>query len=137
MTRSCTLLIGALLLAGCDKAPTSSSNADAGVRKGAGVADPLRALRALPPGGRSATLFRAISDTQPACSKVVASAYQQDYKQMAMFVARCPEAEPYAVFVGPDGTAQARACATLGADVPACNGELVETPNDRGSRVAP
>lgn len=85
------------------------------------VPDPLARLRALPGGARDATLFRAISDAGLSCAKVTSSAYQQDVKGMAMFVARCPTGAPWAVLVSPSGYAQVRTCATAtSVGLPAC-----------------
>jgi hypothetical protein len=66
----------------------------------------LSDVKALTPGARNAVLFRAITDSRAACAKVTDSAYQQDYKTMAMFIAHCPGRPPYAVFVGTGGYAR-------------------------------
>jgi hypothetical protein len=78
-------------------------------------------LRKLPAAAANATMFRAISDSGESCTGVTKSAYQQDYKGMAMWVAHCRSGTNWAVFVSHNGYIQARACATAAeAGFPAC-----------------
>ena len=58
---------------------------------------------------RDLTLRRAIRDDGGSCAKIRGSRYQQDYKGMAMWVARCTGGD-WAVFLAASGTVQARAC---------------------------
>lgn len=116
-----TLLIGAIGLAACGKAPDTTASAVQKAQPAAAAQpNPLAELRRLAPGAQRAVLFRAINAAQVACEQVTDGTYQQDYKKMAMFVARCPDAGPYAVFVDASGYAQVRACATLAPGVPQC-----------------
>jgi hypothetical protein len=72
------------------------------------------------PVDRMLALRRAIQDDEGSCNKVTGSAYQQQYKGMAMWVAFCSSG-PWAVYVAPSGDIQARPCkdsATLG--LPEC-----------------
>jgi type II secretory pathway component PulC len=116
------VLIGAIGLAACGKAPDATPPAGRQAQPTAVTQpNPLTEIRRLAPGAQRAVLFRAINAAQVACEEVTDGTYQQDYKKMAMFVARCPDDGPYAVFVDASGYAQVRACATLAAGVPQCS----------------
>ena len=62
---------------------------------------------------RRLALMRAIRDTGNRCRRVVAGAYQQQYRGMAMWVARCEDEKQWAVYVAPNGDIQSRDCAQL------------------------
>jgi len=113
----------ALLLSGCGKdaspaaAPAASSQAATAASADHYVDD----LRKLSPAATNAALFRSISDSGESCNGVTKSAYQQDFKQMGMWVAHCREGQDWAVFVSQQGYVQPRACATAAqAGFPAC-----------------
>lgn len=117
---------GALTLCACHKANDARSLPVHQTDAISAGTDELAALRKLTPGSRNAVLFRAISDSQAVCTEVADSVYQQDYKGMAMFVARCPGSPPYAVFVAGQGYAQVSPCANLGPGAPSCKLELLK-----------
>lgn len=78
-------------------------------------------LKALSPINQRAGLMRAIRGAREPCSRIVGLAYQQQYRDLAMWVALCPEGRNWAVFIAPDESVQVRACgeaAQLG--LPAC-----------------
>ena len=78
-------------------------------------------LLALDERNRRVGLLRAVRDSRKRCRSVVAGTYQQDYQQLAMWVARCEDNREWAVFIAPAGQVQVRACAEaqqLG--LPAC-----------------
>jgi hypothetical protein len=78
-------------------------------------------LRAMSEDGRNLGLYRAVRDSGERCKRVEEGAYQQDYKNMAMWTARCSDSGEVAVFIAPNGDVQVRPCrdaATLG--LPAC-----------------
>ena len=58
---------------------------------------------------RNLTLRRAVQDDGGSCPRITDGAYQQEYKGMAMWVARCSNRD-WAVYLGPTGNVQARAC---------------------------
>jgi hypothetical protein len=116
-------LIGLLALAGCGRgsAPQQAQETpqpDAAATPQTSYRDTLRKL---PPAEVSAALFRAISDSGESCTGVTKSAYQQDYKDMGMWVAHCRAGGDWAVFVSDKGYVQARACPTAAqSGFPAC-----------------
>jgi hypothetical protein len=62
---------------------------------------------------RRAVMRRAILDGAQYCKQVLSTAYQQPYKNLVMWTAHCAKGGDYAVYVGPDGSAQVRPCADL------------------------
>lgn len=77
-------------------------------------------LLALEPIQQRLAVRRAIQDEGGACPSIKASAYQQDYQGMAMWVGQCANKD-WAVYIAPSGIVQARPCpdaAALG--LPAC-----------------
>ena len=67
-------------------------------------------LKALDEINRGLALRRAIKDSGKACKRVERSAYQEDYKNMSMWAARCSDSGAWAVFIAPNGDVQVRAC---------------------------
>jgi hypothetical protein len=59
---------------------------------------------------KAVVLRRPIVDSGYRCKRVDAGAYQQQYKNNAMWTAHCTDSGDWAVFIGPTGDAQARAC---------------------------
>ena len=100
-----TVALCALLLAGCeDGAPTRN------VTKVV-VANPMSdQLKALSEPTRNLGLYRAIRDNGRRCKRVDQGAYQQQYKTMAMWTARCTDTGEYALYIAPNGDVQVSAC---------------------------
>lgn len=67
-------------------------------------------LKTLSKQSRHLGLYRAIRDSGQKCKKVVAGVHQQDYKNMAMWTARCSDTGGFAVFIAPNGDIQVRQC---------------------------
>jgi hypothetical protein len=66
-------------------------------------------------------LRRAIVDNGQRCKKVDRGHYQQDFKNMAMWTARCTDTGEWAVFIAPNGNVQVRRCGNLASiKLPAC-----------------
>ena len=86
------------------------------------VANPMhQQLLALSPANQGLGLRRAIMDSRYRCKRVEAHGFQQDHNALKMWVVRCSDASPYAVFLAPSGDVQVRRCndaASLG--LPAC-----------------
>ncbi|MGQ0558636.1 MAG: hypothetical protein ACT4OE_03490 [Sphingosinicella sp.] len=55
-------------------------------------------------------VMRAIRDNRNRCRRVETTRYQQDYRQMAMWVALCSEGTHWAVFIAVNGDTQVRDC---------------------------
>ena len=105
-----------LALAGCeDGAPEPQ-------RKVVKPANPTSdGLAKLPELLRFLGLRRALVDNGQRCKKVDRGHYQQDYKSMAMWTARCTDSGEWAIFIAPVGTVQVRRCGNLaGINLPAC-----------------
>lgn len=78
-------------------------------------------LKALSEGNRNLGLRRAIMQSGQRCKRVEASGYQEAYRNMSMWAARCSDSGDWALFIAPNGDVQVRRCTdakTLG--LPAC-----------------
>ena len=70
---------------------------------------------------RDIALRRAIYDGGRACKTVTKSGYVQEYGNLSMWTASCADNRSWAIFVGPDGSAQVRDCKELAQlKLPAC-----------------
>jgi len=96
---------GGLLLAGCeDGAPEKNVTPVV-------VANPMSdQLKTLSEPTRNLGLYRAIRDNGRRCKRVDQGAYQQQYKMMAMWTARCSDTGDYALYIAPNGDVQVSAC---------------------------
>ena len=66
-------------------------------------------------------LRRAIYDSGNACKTVTKAGYVQEYGNLSMWTASCASGRSFAVFVGPDGSAQVRDCREMEPlKLPAC-----------------
>ena len=106
----------ALLLGACeDGAPEQN-------RVAVRAANPLSdQLKGLSEPSRHLALYRAVRDSGQRCKRVDQGDYQQEYKNLAMWVARCSDSGDWQIFIGPNGDVQVRSCRaaeTLG--LPAC-----------------
>ena len=70
----------------------------------------LDQLKALSPPMQRLGLMRAIRDNGNRCHKVQAVAQQQDYGNLAMWVALCDDGRHWAIFIAPTGDTQVRNC---------------------------
>ena len=59
---------------------------------------------------RAIALKRAIYDSGYKCSRVAKSGYSGLYKNLEMWMASCADGRDWAIFIGPDGSAQVRDC---------------------------
>lgn len=66
-------------------------------------------------------LKRAIFDLGYKCQRVERAGFVGKYENLDMWTARCSDGRNWAIFAGPDGSAQARDCKDLaGTGVPQC-----------------
>lgn len=66
-------------------------------------------------------LRRAIYDSGRTCQTVTEAGYVQEYGNLSMWTASCNSRRSYAIFVGPDGSAQVRDCREMEPlKLPAC-----------------
>jgi hypothetical protein len=100
-----TIAASLVLLAGCeDGAPNRN------VTKVV-VTNPMSdQLKALSEPTRNLGLYRAIRDNGRRCKRVDQGAYQEQYKTMAMWTARCSDTGDYALYIAPNGDVQISAC---------------------------
>ena len=113
-----------LPLAGCGQSGGGSGNV-ASVRLANPQSDQLKGMSDL---YRNLGLRRAIMDSGQKCKKSEGGAFQEDYKNMAMWTTHCVDSGDWAIFVAPGGEVQVRRCAdaaTLG--LPPC-GRPAEPP---------
>jgi hypothetical protein len=70
---------------------------------------------------RAIGLKRAILDSGNRCRRVDSSGYVQEHGNLSMWTAKCDGGTDFAIFVGPDGSAQVRRCDNLAQyQLPAC-----------------
>ena len=59
---------------------------------------------------RAIALKRAIYDSGYKCGRVTKSGYSGLYENLEMWMASCADGRDWAIFIGPDGSAQVRDC---------------------------
>ena len=78
------------------------------------IANPLHEqLTGLSPDMQRLGLMRAIRDNGRRCKRVEAVRYQQDYEQMALWLALCEDDRQWAIFIAPNGDTQVRQCTEM------------------------
>ena len=78
-------------------------------------------IAAMTPLYRFLSLRRAVVDSGQRCKKVDTGQYQQDYNNLAMWVAHCTDTGDWAIFIAPNDDVQVRACKeTEQLKLPAC-----------------
>jgi hypothetical protein len=117
MRRILTPALGALLLLAACEDGTPEQNVTQ-MKATNAFSDQLKAMY---PMNRNLGLWRAIRDSSQRCKKVDNGAYQQDYKNMAMWTAHCTDTGQWALFIAPNADTQVRPCADAPAiGIPAC-----------------
>jgi hypothetical protein len=76
------------------------------------------------PGYQRVAIRRALVDSRIRCTRVDNAGFQQDYRNMKLWVGHCdPENKSYQVFLAPNGDIQVRDCADAGElALPRCQG---------------
>ena len=70
---------------------------------------------------RNLGLRRAIMDSGQHCKKSEGGAYQQDYKNLAVWTTHCVDSGDWEIFIAPGGEVQVRKCAdVVSLGLPAC-----------------
>ena len=101
--------LAALALAGC-----GSGDAPAVRRGPTRIANPYNdQLKALTPQNQRLTLMRAVRDNGKRCGRIEAAAYQEEYRNMALWVALCEEGRHWGIFIAPNGDTQVRECTQM------------------------
>ena len=79
------------------------------------------AMHKLSPSNLKIALRRAIYDSGKSCQSVTDAGYVQEYGNLSMWTATCKSGKSWAIFAGPDGSAQVRDCKEVEAlKLPAC-----------------
>jgi hypothetical protein len=98
-----------LALVGCGR-----SDAPAEKRAPTRIANPYQdQLKALSPQNQRLTLMRAVRDNGRRCGRVEAGAYQQESRNMAMWVVQCEDGRHWSIFIAPNGDTQVRECTQM------------------------
>lgn len=107
----------ALALAACDDSqPDRAQPASIAVRSA--QQEQLHRLNDL---NRAIALKRAIYDSGYVCQRITESGFVGAYQNLDMWMARCADGRDWAIFTGPDGSAQVRDCADVeGFGLPRC-----------------
>ena len=102
------IVSAAALLAACEQSQPTQPRQPIVVRSEA--QDQLHQLDDL---NRAIGLKRAIYQSGYTCKRVESSGYVQEHENLSMWMAKCDDRRDWAIFVGPDGTAQVRPCRDL------------------------
>ena len=94
-------------------------------------------LMRLPPNLQRLAMMRAIRDSRNRCTRVDNTGYQEEYRNMRMWVAVCGEEErSYAIYIAANGDVQVRDCADAGTlSLPRCEGLPPAVPDDSGPAI--
>lgn len=116
---SATAAIAVLALSACDQARPPAQTP---IKVTSAEQEALHSLDAL---GLAIALKRAIFDAGQSCKRVTDAGFAGAYENLDMWVAHCTfdngAERNYAVFAGPDGSAQVRDCADVDPKtMPAC-----------------
>jgi len=110
-------VMASLVLASCDGQPAPPAN-QAAIEVRSAEQDQLHKLDAL---NLAIALKRAIYDAKLVCRRVTDAGFIGKFQNLDMWMARCDDGKDWAIFAGPDGSAQVRDCADLpGTGVPEC-----------------
>ena len=100
-----TTIVAALAISGCDSDQPSQPTQTIKVRGEA--QEQLHQLNEL---NRAIGLKRAVRDAGYRCQRVTRSGFVGGYENLDMWMANCDDQRDWAIFVGPDGSAQVRDC---------------------------
>ena len=119
MIRTIVLLTAATALTACDGADRAAPTP---IKVTSPEQQQLHKLDAL---NLAIALKRAIFDAGQTCTRVTDAGFAATYQNLDMWVAKCAyengATREFAVFTGPDGTAQVRDCADIDPkQIPAC-----------------
>jgi hypothetical protein len=107
----------AMLLTGCGSGQKQSQNVQS-IKVRSAEQDQMFKLNDL---NRAIALKRAIYDSGYRCQRVTKSGFVGAYKNLDMWMASCADGRDWAIFTGPDGSAQVRDCKDVtGLGLPQC-----------------
>jgi hypothetical protein len=131
MRSGLALALGALALGACDNGSgTTNQTSQPQIKVQSEEQKQLHTLDAF---NLAIGLKRAIYDAGYRCKQVTDAGFVGTYKNLEEWMARCPDRD-WAIFAGPDGSAQVRDCKDLaGSGLPLC--QIRQRP--KGSFVDP
>ena len=97
----------AMLTAGCNESQPASQEPQKHISVRSAEQEALHKLSDM---NLRIALRRAIYDSGSSCNTVTKAGYVQEYGNLSMWTASCKSGRSFAVFVGPDGSAQVRDC---------------------------
>jgi len=117
MRSQVALMLGVMALAACDSQSSTKQESQPQIRV---QSDEQKQLHQLDAFNLAIGLKRAIYDAGYHCKRVTDAGYVGTYKNLDEWMARCPDRD-WAIFAGPDGSAQVRDCKDLaGSGLPLC-----------------
>ena len=117
MRSQVALMLGVTALAACDSQSSTKQESQPQIRV---QSDEQKQLHQLDAFNLAIGLKRAIYDAGYHCKRVTDAGYVGTYKNLDEWMARCPDRD-WAIFAGPDGSAQVRDCKDLaGSGLPLC-----------------
>ena len=112
---------GTIALAACNQQPAANQAQAPAIKVRGAEQEQLHKLTAM---NLAIALKRAIYDAGYTCSRVTDAGFVGPYENLDMWEARCTDgkqARDWAVFTGPDGSAQVRDCKDIpGTGLPVC-----------------
>ena len=112
------IALGAAALAACGQQPDRQPANQPQIKVRSAEQDQLHKLDAL---NLAIGLKRAITDAGFPCRQITDAGFVGAYENLDVWMASCSEGRDWAVFAGPDGSAQVRDCKDLpGTGVPEC-----------------
>ena len=117
MRSQVALMLGVMALAACDSQSSTKQTSQPQIRV---QSDEQKQLHQLDAFNLAIGLKRAIYDAGYHCKRVTDAGYVGTYKNLDEWMARCTDRD-WAIFAGPDGSAQVRDCKDLaGSGLPLC-----------------
>jgi hypothetical protein len=113
------LLLAPLALAACNNQQTQQAQTNQpAIKVRSGEQEGLHRLDAM---NLAIGLKRAIYDAGFNCRSITDAGFVGTYKNLDMWMAKCRDGRDWAIFAGPDGSAQVRDCRDVpGTGLPAC-----------------
>src|ERR1051326_2964930 len=102
-----TTLPAALMLNGCNQPQTQTNQQESQIKARGPEQDQLHQLSAL---NLAIALKRAIYDSGYHCGRIEKAGFVGVYKNLEEWTAHCSDGRDWAIFAGPDGSAQVRDC---------------------------
>lgn len=117
------VMIAALALGACGQKPADSSANQAQIKVRGATQDALHDLDAM---NLAIALKRAIYGAGYRCKRITDAGFVDEYENLDMWMAHCVEtngaSRDWAIFAGPDGSAQVRDCKDVpGSGLPLCD----------------